>query len=430
MNSEAIASDGTPAVSARAEQRDWIHGRLETHAIGRAHGGNDDLDLYQVLVLDVGDSTRDRWSGHLSARAAWDLDGADANSTFFASLSDAQNGRLDLALYDAYAEVQRVGPLARIRFGRQFLYDAPIVAWFDGAYAELAERGSRRWTAGLYGGLPVHLYEGSERGDRLLGGFASLHPWRGSVLRADWMHVEDERAGFDGGNDLVGLSLDEEVNKNLRWQTRVTRLDDHDRDVTVSAYGTDAASGFSWNATYYRLLATTQEEALELDPFFAQLLTLFPFEELRVSLSKDFGAVFNAVVGASLRAVNDPGDEGPFNRDFARAYATATWREALPGKTTLALTAERWQGGGSGVDSWGVDLSKRFESSIDVGVGSAFALYRFDPFLGDEQNDVRTYYVSLRWRRTKELAFDLRGEVEDHDLGTSEQVRLGVTWRF
>ncbi len=382
------------------------------------------------MTLEFGDDTTDRWTGHFSARAAWDVDGGSARGSAFASLADTGGGDVNAFVYDAYADVQRVGPLSHVRVGRQFDYDTPIVAWFDGALAEFAEFGKQRVTGGVFGGVPVHPYDASSRGDSLVGAWVAFHPWVATSLRADWMHVEDERSGLGLSNDLFGLAASEQVSERLRWNARYTRLEDRDRDFELSADWFDAKDAFSWRASWHRLLAEQQEHALELDPFFDQLLTLFPYDDLRFSTSKDFSAKFDAALGFDLRNVRDSNDVGPFNRDYQRVYATATITDVLPASLVLALTGERWHSSDSSVDTLGFDLSRRFDKTVDASLGSFFTLYLFDPFFGGERDDVRTYYLALRWRKSSSLSFEARYELEDADLGDFQLVRLGATWHF
>jgi hypothetical protein len=182
------------------------------------------------------------------------------------------------------------------------------------------------------------------------------------------------------------------------------------------------------------LLEEQQSLSLELDPFFEQLMTLFPFDETRLSASKNLGDHVQLLGGIDYRHVSDANDVGEFNHDFDREYLTTTFDEMLPGALTLSLTGEVWNGDDSDFQTWGFDLSRRWKrgkiTAFNASVGSFYSLFKFDPFAGSEKDDVRTYYTALRYRIDESRSMQLRYEHEDQDLGDFDLVRWGMTWHF
>lgn len=430
----AVTPDGSDASAAAADgpveetrEHPWIRGTSQTRLVQR-WSGDSDLDLFEVLSLELGDERADRWTGHMSARLAWDVDG-DSSSSFF-SLADSEGHDADVQLYDAYAETQGGGAWDRVRLGRQFVYDTPVGLWFDGVSAQTKPRGAHAWSTGVYGGVPVHAYESSSRGDWLAGVFEEVRPTRALRVRGDFLHVEDESDFGDHANDLLGLGVFHDGGERLRWDARYSALDGESRDIVLGATWLDYERDLTLRATFQRLLEKQTALALELDPFFDTLLTLFPYDELRVSASKGFGEHAQLLAGADVRRVRDESDVGAFNHDFERVFATVTFERALPGELTLALTGEEWNGEDSDVSTWGADLSRRWEKKFDAGVGSFYSLFKFDPFAGSEREDVRTYYAYARWRASDSRTFQMRYEHEEQDLDDFDSLRWGMTWRF
>ena len=48
----------------------------------------------------------------------------------------------------------------------------------------------------------------------------------------------------------------------------------------------------------------------------------------------------------------------------------------------------------------------------------------------DERDDVRTYYLVLRWKQSRVSAFDFRYEFENSEYGDFHTLRLGATWQL
>jgi hypothetical protein len=421
-------ADAAPQAAA-ASHPYRISGSLSSAYRGRWTSGADDQDVYEVLSLDFGDPAHNRWTGHMLGRLSGDLDGNNGGSDPFFNLDDTKSGAVDGRLYDAWGQLNGVGPFEQVRIGRQWNYDTPEVAWFDGVSAETREKGSKRTQFGAYGGIPVRLYESSHTGDQLFGLYAQTHPWKGSRVRADWLHLEDDSLLGKHNDDLLGLDVSQDAGKNLRLEGNYTRLEQHDRDLLLRATWSQAESDLVLQASYYELLHTQFDNALELDPFSTALFEYFPFHEFRLLGSKGVGKHLSLEGGADVRRVEDDSDIGQFNRDFERYYATANLIDSLPAGLGLSATGEIWDSNGSDIRSWGADLSRKWNGGVDGSLGTYYSLFKVDLVSGEERDDVQTYYVKLRWKR-KSTRWDLRYEYEDDDPDPFHILRVGMTWLF
>ena len=407
-----------------------VHGSLSSAYRARWNGDEDDHDLFEVLSLDLGDRTRHEWTGHVMARANADLDGGEGEPSAFFDLDDTYDGDVTLRLYDAWAERRDLGPLARLRLGRQTIWDTPRFAWFDGASAETEPFGRRALSFGLYGGVPVHVFESSPEGDLLAGAFAQARPWRGGRVRLDWMHADDETSLGDESNDLARATVWQSFGRRLRAEAWYTGLEQDGRDYAARVFWSKPEDDVSIRIAWFELLSTQTHYATEFDPFFTTLFEQYPYRQAQLLASKGFGDHVDVQTGIDVRRVDDDEDVGPFNRDFERAYATVGLTDSLPAGLDLALTGESWDGGGNDVRTWGLDLSRRFGKGSLASLGSYYSLYKTDAFSFEEREHVRTWYARVRWRRSKSTTWDLRYELEDLDDETFHTVRAGLTWRF
>jgi hypothetical protein len=104
--------------------------------------------------------------------------------------------------------------------------------------------------------------------------------------------------------------------------------------------------------------------------------------------------------------------------------------EELPAELILSLTAETWDGNGSDIDTWGADLAREFGEDFRGSIGSAFALFKSDLFGTTESENVRTWYMRLRWQASPSTNWDVRYDAEDTELDWFHMLRVAMTWHF
>jgi len=102
----------------------------------------------------------------------------------------------------------------------------------------------------------------------------------------------------------------------------------------------------------------------------------------------------------------------------------------LPAGLDLGAIGEVWVSDGSDVETWGLDLERSFGAELDAALGTIFALYKFDSATEEERENVRTWYLRLRWKSSKSTTFDAEYDFEDADGTDFHTLRLGGTWRF
>ncbi|MDA1264964.1 MAG: hypothetical protein O2816_07795, partial [Planctomycetota bacterium] len=196
----------------------------------------------------------------------------------------------------------------------------------------------------------------------------------------------------------------------------------------------EARAGVSWlpekwtlRLRHTELFETQRARALEADPFFDALRSLFPYRQSQLVVGHDLDEVY-VEVGADVRRVDDDGDVGEFNRDFERGWASLTVPELVQ-DLALTLSGDRWESDTNEVEGLGFDLVKDLGQS-EASLGTARALYKIGLFFDEERVDVRTWY--LRWRRrpVEGLGLDVRYEYDRVSGEDVHGLRLVVTWRF
>jgi hypothetical protein len=407
----------------------FVRGQLVSRYWLRWTGGTHDQDVYETLTLDLGKEDQNAVTGHLLGRLAADIDGHSGGSSPFFSLQDTRNGAVDVQLYDAYADLHRIDGLELVRAGRQTIEETPELMYFDGVHCRTRPAAAGELQFGAYGGVSTHLYESSPQGDWTAGVYGECRPWGGGRLRLDWMHLEDEVLLGAHKDDLLGAGIWQTID-SVQLEAQYTRLEGRDRDVRARASWADTDSRFTGQLTWYQLLTAQRSQVLELDPFFNALHDLFPYWQLGALLGKGVGDHLDLDAGTDVRRVSDRADVGTFNRDYDRWYVTLNAHDLLASGLTLTATADFWHSAEQDVQTWAGEVSQRCSDLLTLSVGSYYSLYKFELFLNDERDHVRTYYARVRHKASQAIALDLDYEFERTDLADFQTLRMGVTWRF
>jgi hypothetical protein len=429
------AQDPPPAAAPAASERPSgyrIEGYLSSRYWVRWTGDDSDQDLHEVLSLDFGERDRDTVTGHFLGRLAADLDshrGTSRSSPFF-NLSDSFDRAIDPRLYHASVDLNRLGEaLERVRVGRQELYDTPVFAYFDGVSLTTGDLTPSRLEFGAWGGASTHLFESSRSGDWLGGGFAEMRPWRGGRVRADWMHIEDDRVVGSRDDDLIGLRVWQTIAERVTLDAGYTRFVERDRDVDVRAAYIVPEDDLVAQVIWHQLLNTQRDLVLELDPFVGALREYDPFWQLGALVSKGVHEHVDVRAAVDLRRVTDRADVGPFNRDYERYGLTVTPHDLIVEGSSLSVTVDSWRSDGQDLWTVGGDLSQRF-GDVTVAIGTYYSLFEYELFRNEERDHVRTYFANLRHRVSPSISWDLAYEFEQNDLDDFHTLRLGALWRF
>jgi len=431
-DSTAAAVEEAAATDASTSEK-WLHGSFGLRYRGRTNGDDQDHELSGVLALDVADPKGSAVTGHVLARMDVDLEDLDEGEAF-EDLSDTYDQAVVSKLYLAYADIALDKDAGKspgtFRVGRQSDPLLPEFLRLDGVSYLTSPMGKADTTVGVYGGVPVHLYDSSREGDRAFGTFVEGEPWKGGRARVDWMHLEDEEVLGEGKDDLLRLGVWHALPEHWRFEGEFSHLENDPRDLRLRAfYDTDDAKTIV-RAGYYQLLETQTANVTELDPYYEQLLDYFPYRQTTLTVSRVLGDHVVVDAGVDVRRVTDSGDVGEFNRDWERYYTTATWNDLSTQGLALSLTADLWNDEDRDQNSFGADLSYAANERWKAAIGTYYSLYKYHFLELDEVDDVRTYYVRTTRKVSDRLGLEAQFEYEDDDLDDYYTLRLGALWRF
>lgn len=428
-----------------------VTGVLYTRYRLRAGAGDHDQDMYEFLSMDFGDKNRQPVTGHFDARVAEDLTGhhAIAKADVFAGIVDTYSSQIDPTLYSAYADFNRIPGVDFLRAGRQFNYDTPEVAQFDGLRLDTKPFLEEHETVfSFYGGLPVHQYQHSSAGDWLVGAAAEGRPWKSARLRLDYLHADDDLSGERSGsqlvsslglntgdgtqhNDLLALSMWQTFrNPDLRLQGRFSVLDGEPREALARVVYNKPDDQLQVSATYRAWFERQGRLATEFDTFFDTLLGQEPYHNGNLVVTKGWTEYFWMEAGAWVRRMLNDSSVGAFNREFDRYYSTFQIRDLPIKGLSYSVTGSWWEGHGQAPDTGqvGADVSYRWKKEFQSSIGTDYAMYKYDLFTNSERDQVRTYYVKQRWRPNRWATLDVNYEHERSRNGTFNT--LTVTFRF
>jgi hypothetical protein len=397
----------------------------------RAGDDDTDQDIYSWLDLRLGDENKDRLSVTFFLRSTWDIDGQrkDRDDYEFTSVEDTYDSSFNTRLYTAYLTYRpRNSSVGVVRFGRQVIYAAETFH-IDGAWAESALLDKDlRITATAYAGVPSHIYEKSPDGDWIVGGSVSAEPWRGTRATLDHVHVADDFNFADKArDDLTSLRVWQRATEWLDVYGSASYLDAL-RDFELRGTGRWTDHDLMVQATYTRLLEEYDEEfTTEFDPYYSVLHTLEKYDQFRVRAVKGFGDDIVIEAGADVR---DADDEGAYNRDVHRAYAIPTFSRVPWQDSELSFVLERWSGDGDRLETYGGEITHRFDEDLTATLGSDYSLYGYDAFHDRERNHVRSVYTDVRWQLEENLELRLRYVHEEDDDETYDVLTVGFTLAF
>jgi len=410
-----------------------VHGFYSIGSRLRFTGDENDLDSYSYLSLDVGDPYRHWLTAHVFARSWTNVHrrregryifrGIDRTYGRTAEIRDGDKTyevRRNTRLYFGYIDIHRLKHIKRIRIGRQLIFDAPEVTYFDGGSLRTGEfKMLKSLEFCVYGGVPVHQYESSASGDSLLGCLAQGKPWSGGKVQVSFMRVEDRTESGECENDHLAASVWQNIGERVSIHARYARLSDSDGDITARVTFVESLSDLSIQASYYQLFEEEADFAIDFDPYHSSLKELRPFWHARLLVHKGFGEHLLAEAGFEFRRLKDRHDESAFNHEFRRYFVTLSLADLPIDGLYLTLNGDCWDTRGpSGSDNWtvGGDIDYRIGQKFRASLGTAYSLYEYDHHTEKERDDVRTYYAGVKFWPIEMLMLGLSYDLEDDDM--------------
>jgi hypothetical protein len=410
-------------------EREDVHGVLWSRYLLRNTNHETDNDFYQTLYLDLGDARRDRFTFSFEGEWSADLDSRSNPSAFY-SVEDTFQSHVNARVVQAYIDGNRFGPLHRVRVGRQAYSWMPEVVDFDGISVLTEPAGSWNLSAHALAGVPTHLYESPSSGDSSFGGGIEVEPTATTWASFDAVVLRDSLVTSTERNTLLAAAARQRFAREWSVAPRVTGVDDEFRDVDLNVSYAGLENGWTGQFSFYALVNTQRQLVTEIDPYFQILEERRPYDEWRLLLSKDLNDRWTIDGGLWFTELVNSNDEGAFNHDFRRYYLTPTLRDWPWDRMSLSATAEIWWTSDQQVWSYGFDATRRFSDTLRVSAGSEYQLFKFDPLLGGERENVEDLYLRVRWDITKSLQADVGTEFEWDSQDAYRILRLGLGWRF
>jgi hypothetical protein len=173
------------------------------------------------------------------------------------------------------------------------------------------------------------------------------------------------------------------------------------------------------------------EQAYDVDPYFAILTELHPYWEASASASKAFGALSAVEAGAHVRRLQDEDDEGDYNHDFTRGWLTLSrWSDPCR-RFGVSATGEWWStGDGEDVGAAGFAVDWRPGERWRASAGVDYSLWRSDLYAARERYDSYGVFVRARWRPTARWEGDASVRYDTGDEEDVLTVQLTARWEF
>ncbi|HZU97488.1 MAG TPA: hypothetical protein VFF73_12380 [Planctomycetota bacterium] len=412
----AARGDDTAAVGSSSDATFWERGHVDLGYTFRAANGHgiqpheQDQRTTETLFFEAG------WGQHFrmefSGMATEDIDGRPLVSRF-RDIYDTYGSQWALGyVYTAYVEGLELGPVQRLRLGRQYLADGVDVR-FDGGLLETAPLADMvRFIA--YGGVPVHFFESSVGGDWIAGGAVEVVAIPRTSIRFDYTHVTDYWNSLARQNLALGLPADDLREDNryqvtvavrpieeLKLMGRATTFGGHSTRAEAEVFFLQADAGFTGRIHYAAQIGAYEDLSLQWTPLDQQLGPVAPYQEVTLDLTQTVGEHVILGAGGSYRGLFKRSDEGPFNHEFGRAYGQVTVMSWPWDGLSLDVAADYYRGISMGrtfeiVGSLGQDLP----GGVKLGIGSSWSAFAFDQFFLTEEENVRTYFANAEWRPT------------------------------
>ena len=415
-----------------------INGSLANYYTLRATGSNKDQNLTTIFTLNGGDGFSDRFTAAIQAGGIFDLDGKHSG-TPLSDIYDTFGYKAIPRIYYAYLDAKDLGPIYKMRLGRQYNYEFESLQ-FDGGSFE-SDPGYPV-SLKVYGGVPVHQFEdqwGHDSGDWLAGGALDMRLASQLKGRIDFVHIKDDGSGYgiargDRADNLFGLSLWWDINKYFEVSSRFTSFFDQVKDAQFSTLLKWGEKDFSLRYNFYTLINAYSFRVADLDGF-GIAGAYEPYYESSLSIYKGFLSRFAVDGGLSIRRLVEKQIANAFNHGFERIYISLSAYDIPIKDMSMTLTEDYYHGEDNTLknNSHGTSfyLTKGFfEKKLELSFGTAFYFYRYNVLNGDESSNVQTYFLETGWKIIKALKAKIKYEFEKNEFDNFHTLNAGVTWNF
>lgn len=362
-----------------------------------------------------------------------DLDGFSGPRGAFSGLQEAWNDRLHGYLYSAWVESDQVLDGAALRLGRQEVLREDAL-WFDGLRA--GYRPAAEWSLSAYGGVPVHFSESQRAGDALAGAGAEWAAAPGVRLGADEIYLRDEQEWLAGGrrevarSNLTLLSGSWRAAPSALLRGTASWIGDRSRRQTLGASWSDPQTEWRGQVQLRHQNDYGEVVATELSPLAAVLGDVAPYWHGLAEVYRRFGSDVEVGVGAARRFLEEESDEGAYNREYRRYFASLHVERFLGPELDAGVRGDVWDPGAGALTAFGGFVGWDYAGSGRVEVGTDFALYRFDLFAGREYIEDRQYYVRAEQAVVDGLKVRARYARDTSQYGTDHLIEVGLALDF
>jgi hypothetical protein len=428
----SISRDASTAVNG------YLSGRYVYRAASSAEGRTSDQDLFGDLRLDITRPKDNRYDFHFFGSVRSDLDG-NQNVNGFNPLHDIGDtyGQSTIGyLYEANAVLNSpVQHVTRVRIGRQSgARDEPVV--FDGVAMDM---GSEKVNVTLYGGAAMHFYEVDRHWgkDTLEGAGLDYTPRPATGISVDFLAVKDKREFTPEDatvNDrMVSLKVWQQFEPYTRVAAKYRYLDGEPRDLSFSASTIWPAADIDATVSYFRQFRPQYELTTDLSLYYDVMGVSAPYQSFDIKLRKFVAERVAMDLGYFKRALLDPSEEGPFNKEFWRAYFDVEVMDLFLNNLSGTILLEQWESRGQSYGAVGADLSykiRKNKKEARISIGTNYNLYKYDYYteLGVREQ-VRTWYLTGKYPLNN--GFSVNGGYEyEHGFETYQTLRLGMRYDF
>ena len=431
----APGGDGEAAIEPEAASSPFeISGSIATSYRRRSRGSDHDNDLYGYLRLGGARADGSGPSFHFYGRGTLDLDDdAGDSGSRFRSLNDLGGEALDAHVYEAWVELptDALG-LESVRIGRQTVH-AAYTYLVDGARLRFAEiDGLARLRPSLFGGVPEYLYDSSRSGDWIVGLDLPFRPAERTRVELRYVHSEegDTATGGSETDDFTSVALFQGLGPDAQLSAEWNTIDGSTRDVAARLHWDFPEPELSLHAKWAYQSSITKEFTTVYDSLVGVLGESYAFHDISLEATKLLGEHFAVNAGAALRELVDDDREGPFNREYRRAWVSVSSRRWLREDLELSLTGEVWETDDDRERSIGAEARWFPTEELRITGGTYYSLYKYDLFEVREREDVTTWFLKARYRTDGGLQLDGRCELEHGGEGDTLSLLAGLTWRF